>query len=230
MMKNTKVVGVAAAITLLTGVAFAPSASAVQGEVPSQSVNDSSMYAGDRFEYEVTGVRTGCAVTTTVGHISKTVTAKRDRTYAAAVVGHVNTFIKAPSIAGEYTLSSMVSTSCASDAGYKRAADMSDDVTVGDELYVETGADWENVGGSNARVYGTVEYGGGVDVDLGRVKVLASVKGQVVGSAYTSATADGEFSITVAAKYLNKRGNTKVSLSLEDNRSWYMNESVVVDR
>ncbi|MEN9910636.1 MAG: hypothetical protein RLZZ441_204, partial [Actinomycetota bacterium] len=39
MLKNSKVVGIAAAITLLTGVALAPSASAVNGSFPSQSLD-----------------------------------------------------------------------------------------------------------------------------------------------------------------------------------------------
>ena len=226
MLKNTKVVGVAAAITLLTGVAFAPSASAVNGSVPSLSVSDTSVNAGERFDFTVSNVLTGCSVTTKVGSITKTSTATRDRSYDRKGVGQVDTFIQAPSIAGDYTLSSMVSNSCASDAGYKRAADMSVDVTVGEELYGNL--DWSNIGGFNARIYGDIEDGDGDNVDLGRVKVLFSVRGKVVASAYTDS--DGYVSATVAARDLNKRGNTKVTISLEKNRFYWVDDYEVVDR
>ena len=224
MLKNTKVVGVAAAITLLTGVAFAPSASAVNGNTPSLSVDglDTNVDAGERIGFEVTGVRTGCSVTTKVGSITKTVVARQDRSYAAAIVGWVNTYIKAPNVAGEYTVASMVSSTCASDAGYKRAADMSEDITVGNEVWLDS--DHEDSGaGDSQRIYGDVsvtEGAGGTTVDLDGVKVRFSIRGQVVASSTTDS--DGYVSVVIAGKYMNSRGDTRISVSLEGNKQDYM--------
>jgi hypothetical protein len=228
MLKNTKAVGVAAAITLLTGVAFAPSASAVNGNVPSLTVDNTSVYSGDRIDFEVTGVRTGCDVTTKVGSTTKTVKARHDNGYAAAIVGWVNNFIKAPKMAGEYTVASMVSNTCASDAGYKRAADMAVDITVGDEVWLDS--DYENSGaGDSQRIFGDVsvtEGAGGATVDLDGVKVRFSIRGQVVASATTDSS--GYVSVIVAGRYLNARGNTRVEVTLEANKTEYMNDTVVV--
>ncbi|MSX39928.1 MAG: hypothetical protein F2785_03220, partial [Actinobacteria bacterium] len=73
MLKNTKVVGIAAAITLLAGVALAPSASGVGQSLPSQTVNidDTAVSAGERVTYSIADVRTGCRVTTTLGSKTK---------------------------------------------------------------------------------------------------------------------------------------------------------------
>lgn len=220
MLKNTKVVGIAAAITLLTGVAFAPSASAINGNTPSLSVDaaDTNVDAGERIGFEVTGVRTGCAVTTKVGSITKTVTARHDRSYAAAIVGWVNTYIKAPSTAGEYKVASMISNDCATNPGYKRAVDMTEDITVGNEVTWD--GDWENSGaGDSVRVYGDVMDGLST-VDLDGVKVRFSVKGKVVASATTDS--DGYVSVVVAGKYLNSRGDTRIAITLEGNKTDYM--------
>jgi hypothetical protein len=219
MLKNTKVVGIAAAITLLTGVAFAPSASAINGNTPTLSVDDTSVDAGDRIYFDVTGVRTGCAVTTKVGPNTKTVTARHDRDYAATIVGWVNTYIKAPGIAGEYKVSSMISNSCATNPGYKRAADMTEDITVGDEVFWD--GSWEDSGAGNSiRVYGAVEDGGGIGVDLDGVKVQFLVKGKVVASAYTDSS--GDVSVNIEGKYLNSRGDTRVVVKLQGNKTEYM--------
>lgn len=224
MLKNTKVVGIAAAITLLTGVAFAPSASAINGNTPTLTVDiaDTNVDSGDRIGFEVTGVRTGCAVTTKVGPVTKTVTARQDRDYAAGIVGWVNTYIKAPSIAGEYKVASMISNSCATNPGYKRAADMTQDVTVGTEVFWD--GSWDDSGaGDSVRVDGTVEDGTGVGalgVDLDGVKVLFLIKNKVVGSAYTDSS--GAVSVNIAGKYMNSRGNTRIEIALQDNKTDYM--------
>jgi len=227
MLKNTKVVGVAAAITLLTGVAFAPSASAVNGQTPTQTDAAGSYDAGDRIDYYVDGVRTGCSVTTKVGNISKTMVAKNDPNYAAAILGRVNSFIKAPGTAGEYTVASMVSTSCASDAGYKRAADMSEDITVGTEL--DMNDNYESAGaGDSQRIYGDIEIvGGAVNQDLDGVDVLFSIRGKVVARANTDS--NGDVSAVIAGKYLNSRGNTRVTVSLEANKRYYMDQDISVN-
>jgi hypothetical protein len=222
MLKNTKVVGIAAAITLLTGVAFAPSASAINGNTPTLSVDgaDINVDAGERIGFEVTGVRTGCAVTTKVGPVTKTVTARHDRDYAASVVGWVNTYIKAPGIAGEYKVASMISNSCATNPGYKRAADMTEDITVGTEVFWD--GSWDDSGaGDSVRIDGTVEESDGVTgVDLDGVKVLFLIKGNVVGSAYTDST--GNVSVNIAGKHMNSRGDTRVVIKLQGNKTEYM--------
>jgi hypothetical protein len=225
MLKNTKVVGIAAAITLLAGVALAPSASAINGNVPTQTVSVTAYDAGDRVEYLVEDVRTGCAITTTLDKVSKTVNARQDKSATAKVVGKVSSFVKAPKVAGEYTVSSMVSASCASDAGYKRAADMADDVTVGDEVEFD-GADDPQGGG--VRVYGDVELSS-VATDMGNIRVLFSVGGKVVASATTDAGDAGAVSATIAGKYLNSRGGTNVTVSLADNKKYYMSTKIRVN-
>jgi hypothetical protein len=226
MLKNTKVVGIAAAITLLTGVAFAPSASAINGNTPTLSVDDTSVDAGDRIKFDVTGVRTGCDVTTKVGSITKTATAKHDKSFAAGIVGWVNTATKAPKVAGEYTVASMISNACATNPGYKRAADMAVDITVGNEVTFD--GDFDNSGpGDSVRVYGDVEDGLAT-VDMDAVKVRFSIKGKVVASGTTDA--DGYVSVNIAGKYLNSRGDTRVVVSLEGNKTDYMvDQKVIVD-
>ena len=221
MLKNTKVVGIAAAITLLTGVALAPSASAVNGNVPDQSAGG-TYTAGARVTYTVTDVRTGCDVTTTLGSQKKTEKAKHDKSYAANVVGKVNSFLKAPKAAGEYTISSMVSTSCASDAGFKRAYDMSDDVTVGAERYWDE-TDTSDLGGDSMTLTGAIETladGSGVGVNIGATKVLFSVRGKVVAS--STATDAGVVSVVIDGKYMESRGATRVRVSLSDNKLFYV--------
>jgi hypothetical protein len=224
MLKNTKVVGIAAAITLLAGVALAPSASAVNGSVPTQSAGG-GYDAGDRVDYDVYDVRTGCDITTTLGSQSKTVKARHDNSAAANIVGKVSSFVKAPKVAGEYSIASVVSASCASDGGYKRAADMADDVTVGDE--VELDGNWDPQGGG-VRVYGDVELAT-VGTDMGNVRVLFSIGGKVVASATTDAGDAGAVSATIAGKYLNSRGATTVTVSLADNKNYYMSTKVRVN-
>jgi hypothetical protein len=232
MLKNTKVVGVAAAIALLTGVAFAPSASAINGNTPTQTLDagdDSNYDSGDRIAYEVTGVRTGCAVTTKVGSITKTVVARHDRSFAAGIVGWVNTFIKAPSVAGEYTVASIISNTCATNPGYKRAADMSSegDITVGNEVTFD--GSYDNSGpGDSVRVYGDVEDGLAT-VDLDAVRVRFMVKGKVVASGTTDGS--GYVSVNISGKDLNSRGDTRISVVLEANKTDYMaaDQKVVVN-
>ncbi len=226
MLKNTKVVGIAAAITLLTGVAFAPSASAINGNTPTLSVDDTSVDAGDRISFDVTGVRTGCDVTTKVGSITKTAKAKHDKSYAAGIVGWVNTFTKAPKVAGEYTVASMISNACATNPGYKRAADMAVDITVGTEL--DMNDSYEAAGaGDSTRIYGDIEIvGGSTNVDLNGVKVLFSIRGNVVAKATTDGA--GDVSAVIAGRYFNDRGNTRVTVSLEGNKNYYMDQDISV--
>ena len=227
MLKNTKVVGIAAAITLLTGVALAPSASAINGQTPTLSVDDASLDAGERINFDVTGVRTGCDVTTKVGSTTLTKTAKHDNSYAASIIGWVNTHMKAPKVAGEYTVASMISNSCATDPGYKRAADMAVDITVGTELDFEDS--YEDSGaGDSQRIYGDIVLAGGsVNQDLNGVDVTFSIRGKVVARANTDG--DGYVSAVVAGKYLNTRGNTRVTVSVEDNKNYYLDYDVVVN-
>ncbi len=220
MLKSTKVVGIASAFALLTGLAFAPIATAVGGDVPTQSDPDSgdNFDAGDRIDYYVDYVRTGCEVTTTVGNRSKTVRAKYSNS-GAKTNGKVDNFLTAPGIAGEYKFHSMVSKSCASDPGYKRAQDMSADITVGDEL-VWDGSASDSGAGLSQQLEGTIENSGGSGVDLDGVKVNFVVKGKVVASAYTDSS--GAVSAFVAGKHLNPRGNTRISVKLDANKYYYM--------
>ncbi len=226
MLKNTKVVGVAAAIALLTGVAFAPSATAVNGDVPTMTdptVND-NFDSGARVDYFVDNVRTGCEVTTTLGSRSKTATARFDS--GARSNGKVSNFITAPTYAGEYTIKSMVSTDCKSDAGYKRAQDMAVDITVGDE--VDFNAVWDDVGNS-VEIAGTVDEDG-VDLYLGTVKILFLVKGKVVAQAYTDEDNDGDYTATIAGRNLNSRGFTRVTMKLSSNKDYYGSDTFQVNQ
>jgi hypothetical protein len=227
MLKNTKVVGIAAAITLLTGVALAPSASAINGQTPTLTVDDDNYDAGTRINFDVTGVRTGCDVTTKVGSATLTKTAKHDNSYAASIIGWVNSHVKAPKVAGEYTVASMVSNSCATDPGYKRAADMAVDITVGTELDFED--DYEDSGaGDSQRIFGDIVIAGGsVNQDLNGVDVTFSVRGKVVARANTDG--EGYVSAVVAGKYLNSRGNTRVTVSVEANKNYWLDYDVVVN-
>ena len=248
MLKNTKVVGIAAAITLLTGVALAPSATGVGNELPSQTVNigDTAVSAGERVTYSIADVRTGCRVTTTLG--SKT---RVER--ATGVVGDTNkiigeivdAYITAPSVAGAYTLRSRVNRDCKTDAGFSNSWLMSDEIIVGTEVTLDSVlvyegetadddiyANWENLDNGSVRMYGWVEVDNGEDagdsVDLGAVKVNFVVKGKTVASAYTDN--DGYVVVSIEKKFLNKRGNTKVTLELGANRTNYIDQYFVVDR
>ena len=227
MLKNTKVVGIAAAVALLTGVAIAPSATAIGTTRPELSVTDTYVYSGDVVEYYVDYVRAGCKVITTLGGKTRTERAtKVDGDRDGAVVDKQ---ITAPKQAGEYQLRSMVGKECASDAGYKNPVNMSETITVGEEI---TGIDdWETVGARAVRIYGTAyNEVDEEDQDLGTVKIQAYVKGKVVSSTYTDGINDGDFAIVIESKYLNKRGNTKVTLHLSSNLSFWMDEYIVVDR
>ena len=221
MLKNTKVVGIAAAITLLTGVAFAPSASAVGTSKPSQSLDavaPSNFDSGERIDYFVNDVRTGCAVTTTVGNKSKTVKAKRDLTTDVVTFGDVNSFIAAPSIAGEYTVASMVSMSCKDDAGYKVAYDMAEDVTVGTEIDADLAAE-DVVNSTNAGLVGTMEDAGSAE-DLGKVKVMAYIGGKLVASGTTNNA--GELNLQIARSHFKKIGETRVVVKMAANKLFYL--------
>jgi hypothetical protein len=228
MLKNTKAVGVASALALLTGVAFAPSATAAVNNYPEVSVSNASVNAGDAVEYTVDYVRKGCKVITTLGTVTRT---EKATTVGSGLSGVVsNKLIPAPSKAGEYTLRSKVANDCAADAGYSNKYNMTQDITVGDEVIPDAATDgWENVGAKAVRIYGVAEVGAAAE-DLGTIKVQASVKGKVVASTYTDSTTIGGFSIVVDSKYLNKKGNTKVTLSLSSNKFYWMDQDYVVER
>jgi hypothetical protein len=228
MLKNTKAVGVASAIALLTGVAFAPSATAAVNNYPEVSVTSAAVSAGDAVEYTVDYVRKGCKVITTLGTVTRTEKATTVDSGLSGVVS--DKLIPAPSKAGEYTLRSKIANDCAADAGYSNKYNMTQDITVGDEVVVPTATDgWENVGAKAVRIYGVATVGV-VAEDLGTIKVQASVKGKVVASTYTDSVTTGVFSIVVDSKYLNKKGNTKVTLSLSSNKFYWMDADYVVER
>jgi hypothetical protein len=130
MLKNTKAVGVASAIALLTGVAFAPSTTAAVNNYPEVSVTDSSVAAGDAVEYTVDYVRKGCKVITTLGSVTRT-----EKATGRGLVGVIrNKLIPAPSKAGKYTLRSKVANDCAAEAGYSNKYNMTADITVGGKV------------------------------------------------------------------------------------------------
>ena len=225
MLKNTKAVGVASAIALLTGVAFAPSATAAVNNYPEVSVTSASVSAGDAVEYYVDYVRKGCKVITTLGSVTRT---EKATTVGSGLSGAVaDKLIPAPSKAGEYTLRSRIANDCAADAGYSNKYNMTADITVGDEI--DPDADWEITGARAVRIFGEAELSGSA-YDLGTIKIQAYVKGKMVASTYTDSTSTGAFSIVVESKYLNKKGNTKVFLKLASNKFYWMDEMFVVDR
>lgn len=225
MLKNTKVVGIAAAIALLTGVAFAPGASAVGSNKPSQSLDGGSNFdAGERIDYFVDDVRTGCAVTTTVGNNSKTVKAKRDLALEVVTFGDVNSFIAAPSIAGEYTVASMVSKSCKDDAGYKVGYDMAEDITVGDDVLMD--GSFEDVVNTTAGgLTGTMENAT-VAEDLGKTKISVYRLGVLVASGTTNNA--GEFSLQIAKKHFRAAGDTRFTVKISANSLWYLEDGLQV--
>jgi hypothetical protein len=226
MLKNTKAVGVASAIALLTGVAFAPSATAAVNNYPEVSVTDNSVDAGDAVEYYVDYVRTGCKVITTLGSVTRT---EKATTVGSGLSGAVaDKLIPAPSKAGEYTLRSRIANDCAADAGYSNKYNMSADITVGDEIVADSEG-WEITGARAVRIYGDAENATVVQ-DLGTVKIQAYVKGEMVASTYTDSVATGAFSIVVESKYLNKKGNTQVTLKLSSNKFFWMDQKFVVNR
>lgn len=223
MLKNTKAVGIAAAIALLTGVAFAPSATAVGSSRPDQILNSGSTYtSGERIEYYVDNVRTRCAVTTTVGGKSKTVIAKQDGDSDVPSFGEVNASMSAPSIAGEYTVASQVSNTCKDDAGYKLAKTMADDITVGDEVdMAETFEDLDNT--KNGGLTGTMEVSA-TPTDLGKVKISVFRLGVLVASGYTNNS--GEFSLNIARKHFRNNGDTRFTYKISSNELFYVADGV----
>ena len=225
MLKNTKAVGVASAIALLTGVAFAPSATAAVNNYPEVSVTLAAVNAGEAVEYTVDYVRKGCKVITTLGSVTRT---EKATTVGSGLSGVVsNKLIPAPAKAGEYVLRSKVANDCAADAGYSNKYNMTADITVGDEI--EADGDWEITGARAVRIYGDAELAT-VAYDLGTIKIQAYVKGKMVASTYTDSVNTGAFSIVVESKYLNKNGITRVNLKLSSNKFWWMDETFVVDR
>ena len=225
MLKNTKAVGVASAIALLTGVAFAPSATAAVNNYPEVSVTAAAVDAGEAVEYTVDYVRKGCKVITTLGSVTRTEKATTAGSGLSGVVS--NKLIPAPAKAGEYVLRSKVANDCAADAGYSNKYNMTADITVGDEIVAD--ADWEITGARAVRIYGDAELAT-VAYDLGTIKIQAYVKGELVSSTYTDSVNAGAFSIVIESKYLNKKGNTQVFLKLASNKFYWMDGKFVVDR
>ena len=233
MLKNTKAVGIAAAITLLTGVALAPSASGVGQDLPALSVDvsDTSVDAGERVTYSIDYVRTGCRVTTTLGSKTKVERATGVVDNTNKIIGEiVDAYITAPSVAGEYTLRSRVNSDCKSDAGFSNTWLMTDEITVGTEVTLDDDGEagnWESLDNGSVRMYGWVEADGS-STDLGAVKVNFVVKGKTVATGYTDE--DGWVTAAIEKKFLNKRGNTKVTLKLGANRVYFIDQYFVVDR
>ena len=237
MLKNTKAVGIAAAITLLTGVALAPSASGVGQSLPSQTVNidDTAVSAGERVTYSIADVRTGCRVTTTLGSKTKVERATGVEDNSNKIIGEiVDAYITAPSVAGEYTMRSRVNSDCKSDAGFSNTWLMTDEITVGtevtldeDEVDEDVFTNWESLDNGGVRMFGWIEAGGSA-TDLGAVKVNFVVKGKTVATGYTDE--DGWVTAAIEKKFLNKRGNTKVTLKLSANRVYFIDQYIVVDR
>ena len=226
MLKNTKAVGVASAIALLTGVAFAPSATAAVNNYPEVSVTTAAVDAGEAVEYTVDYVRKGCKVITTLGSVTRT---EKATTVGSGLSGVVsNKVIPAPAKAGEYVLRSKVANDCAADAGYSNKFNMTADITVGDEIIADN-EDWETTGARAVRIYGDAELAT-VSHDLGTIKIQAYVKGKMVASTYTDSVTTGAFSIVVDSKYLNKNGITKVYLKLSSNKFFWMDQKFVVNR
>ena len=218
-------VGVASAISLLAGVGFAPSATAVFGRYPWVGVSSASVGAGGDVRYSVVYVLKGCKVITTLGSVTRTDEAT---TLGRGLVGFVmNKRITAPSKAGEYTLRSKVANDCATEAGYSNNSKMTEDITVGDEIVAD--ADWEITGARAVRIFGTAELGGAA-YDLGTIKIQAYVKGELISSTYTDSANAGAFSIVIESKYLNKKGNTQVTLKLATNKFFFMDQKFGVDR
>ena len=238
MLKNTKAVGIAAAITLLTGVALAPSASGVGQNLPELSVDvaDTSVDAGERVTYSIDYVRTGCRVTTTLGSKTKVERATGVEDNSNKIIGEiVDAYITAPSVAGEYTMRSRVNSDCKSDAGFSNTWLMTDEITVGtevtldeDEVDEDVFTNWESLDNGGVRMFGWLETTGGSSIDLGAVKVNFMVKGKVVASGYTDD--EGYVVASVAKRYLNNRGNTNVKVKLSSNRVYFMDESFSVER
>ena len=226
MLKNTKAVGVASAIALLTGVAFAPSATAAVNNYPEVSVTAAGVAAGEAVEYTVDYVRQGCKVITTLGSVTRT---EKATTVGSGLSGVVsNKLIAAPAKAGEYVLRSKVANDCAADAGYSNKYNMTADITVGDEIIADNES-WEITGARAVRIFGDAELAT-VAHDLGTIKIQAYVKGKMVASTYTDSVTTGAFSIVVESKYLNKNGITRVNLKLSSNKFFWMDETFVVDR
>ena len=238
MLKNTKAVGIAAAITLLTGVALAPSASGVGQNLPELSVDvaDTSVDAGERVTYSIDYVRTGCRVTTTLGSKTKVERATGVEDNSNKIIGEiVDAYITAPSVAGEYTMRSRVNSDCKSDAGFSNTWLMTDEITVGtevtldeDEVDEDVFTNWESLDNGGVRMFGWLETTGGSSIDLGAVKVNFVVKGKTVATGYTDE--DGWVTAAIEKKFLNKRGNTKVTLKLSANRVYFIDQYIVVDR
>ena len=257
MLKNTKIVGIAAAITLLTGVALAPSATAVGRNLPTLVEGDSTweVSAGQRVDFSVDYVRTGCNVTFTLGSKTKVEKATSVPENTVRNIGEVaDAYITAPTTAGTYTLRARVEKTCKTDGGFSNSGLMTATVTVGDEVGLDEVIDdngteselddenlgnWESLSNGSVRVYGWVSnvtgrnpltgaaiYGS--TEDLGAVKVNFVVKGKTVASAYTDE--DGYVNASLEKKYLNNRGTTKVSVVLGSNRVYFADQTFSVER
>jgi hypothetical protein len=58
------------------------------------------------------------------------------------------------------------------------------------------------------------------------VKVLFSIKGKVVASATTDSS--GDLSVLILGRYISERGDTRVKVSLANNKTEYMDGQVEV--
>jgi len=219
MLKNTKVVGIAAAIALLTGVAFAPSATAIGSDLPYMDIENGPTYdSGDRIEYYVGDVRTGCMVTTKVGSKSKTLKAKQDSDDSRKLAGEINSFIGSPANAGEYTVVSIVASNCPEHPGFRRGDSMEGEIVVGDNvIWAWSDVDIDN--STDVGLEGDIEDTG-TGVDLGKAKVVVYLKGKKVAEG-NSDTA-GYVSLRISRSLFNKIGTTRFTYTVTANALYYV--------
>jgi hypothetical protein len=234
MLKTTKIVGIATALTLMTGVALAPTASALVLVHPSLLTDETtSANAGDLVNWGVSDIRTGCSVTTTLGSKSATVTAVKtsdtsDAITLGAIGESVPKTIKAPTYAGEFVLKSQVESTCKDDAKFK----MSEDVWVGSDAYFGGESDWtyDTVAGDSLAMDVTGylvnfdeydSYTGESITDVGDgVKVLFYNGRKLIAS--TGVADDGFVSVRLPGKSFKVAGSTTIRVALSHNAEHYI--------
>ena len=234
MLKNTKIAGIATALTLMAGVALAPTASAFVLVHPSLMTDNVDVNAGDSVEWGVEDIRTGCSVTTTLGSNSVTVKAIRTSdTSDASTLGAIGEItpklIKGPHYAGEFVLKSQVGSTCKDDAGYKMS---SEDVWVGSDAYFGGESDWDynTVAGDSLAmdVTGYIvdfdeydNYSGDTITDLGDgVKVLFYNGKKLIAS--TGIADDGFVSVRLPGNSFKAVGSATIRVALSHNADYYV--------
>ena len=234
MLKNTKIAGIATALTLMAGVALAPTASALVLIHPTLETDGTTeANAGDLVNWGISDIRTGCSVTTTLGSKSATVTAvKTSDTSDAITLGAIGEIapktIKAPSYAGEFVLKSQVESTCKDDAKFK----MSEDVWVGSAAYFGGESEWtyDTVAGDSLAmdVTGYIvdfdeydNYSGDTITDLGDgVKVLFYNGKKLIAS--TGIADDGFVSVRLPGNSFKAVGSATIRVALSHNADYYI--------